>query len=484
MNNPLLKYLAGDFLATFAPEGLKQIDMLFEHLKFDAPAKLEVNFNLAMPPEMRRKILNDIGVTQSNTPAISKRYLPYLMILNNLINRYQSELQNTDQEEIVGFIWQEGRRLKLFEYEIQQLIDSVPQWLQKIAKKCVVELTPANICEVDSSEPPARNGAIAFNGMIGKSEKMRSMFSCLERISDSDLSILVQGESGTGKELVAHAIHSLSSFSNKSFIPVNCGALPDSIIESELFGHEKGSFTGADLQKKGYFEIADGGTIFLDEITETSLNTQVKLLRVLQERQFYRVGGSKPVRVNVRIIAATNRDILELVKNGSFRHDLYYRINEMTINLPSLRERKVDLPPLTKHFINNFARQNNKPIPQLSAEAEKLLTDYNWPGNIRELENALKRAVVLADEIILPQHFPPIIREYAQHSENELYRAVPSDTSSNNGSLADRVAMAERRIILQMLKKHQFNVSKTASELEVSRRTLQRKIKLFAIEKK
>lgn len=477
-NSPL-KEIAGEFLAQIAPDGLKQIDMLFEQLKFDAPAKSEVNFGMAMPPEMRRKILADIGITQGTTPTVSERYVPYLMLLNKLIERYQQDLHNTSREEIAGFIWQEGRRIRLFEYEIQQLIDTIPDWLQKVSQKCFVELSPANICEVESGEPPSKSGDISFNGIIGKSEKMLSMFNCLTRISSSNLSILIQGESGTGKELVAHAIHNLSKCSGSNFIPVNCGALPDSIIESELFGYEKGAFTGADFQKKGYFEIADGGTIFLDEITETSLNTQVKLLRVLQEKQFYRVGGTTPVKVNARIIAATNREILDLVKAGTFRHDLYYRINEMTINLPSLRERKIDLPLLTRHFINVFARQNNKAKPELSPEAEALLSRYNWPGNIRELENALKRAVVLADNLIEPEHFPAIIREAA-------FAGVAEPTVSDSGlpgtgSLEQRIQQAEERIILAALQENSFNVSKTADILEISRRTLQRKIKQYQI---
>ena len=479
--NNQLKDIAGDFLAQIAPDGLKQIDLLFEQLKFDAPAKSEVNFGMAMPPEMRRRILADIGIAQSATPAVSERYIPYLILLNKLIERHQQDLHNISREELAGFIWQEGRRLRLFEYEIQQLIDTIPDWLQKVSRKCFVELSPVNICEVESGEPPTSSGEISFNGIIGKSEKMLSMFKCLSRISNSNLSILIQGESGTGKELVAHAIHNMSSCAGKSFIPVNCGALPDSIIESELFGYEKGAFTGADFQKKGYFEIADGGTIFLDEITETSLNTQVKLLRVLQEKQFYRVGGTTPVKVNARIIAATNREILDLVKTGSFRHDLYYRINEMTINLPSLRERKVDLPLLTRHFINTFAKQNRKSVPELSPEAEEMLQNYNWPGNIRELENALKRAVVLADTLIEPGHFPAIIRE-TQTGIAAGTNGLPQ-LISGDGNLERRLQFAEKLILAQELKNNDFNVSKTAEKLEVSRRTLQRKIKQYHIVK-
>ncbi|GAB4272178.1 MAG: hypothetical protein Kow0029_10590 [Candidatus Rifleibacteriota bacterium] len=481
MTNPnKLKDLAGDFLSQFAPEGLKQIDLLFEHLKFDAPAKMEVNFSLSMPPEMRRKILSDIGIKGYEPPTLSERYIPFLILLNKLIEKYQSKLHSISREEIAGFIWQEGRRIRLFEYEIQKLIDTIPDWLKKVSRKCFVELTPANICEVEHGDLHKSNlSDISFNGIIGKSEKMLSIFKCLEKISRSSLSILIQGESGTGKELVAHAIHKMSQCSDQNFIPVNCGALPDSIIESELFGHEKGAFTGADFQKKGYFEIADGGTIFLDEITETSLNTQVKLLRVLQEKQFFRVGGTKPVKVNARIIAATNREILDLVKSGLFRHDLYYRINEMTINLPSLRERKEDLDLLTRHFLELFSRQNRKPVPKISKAAEQLIKRYNWPGNIRELENALKRAVVLAEDIIEPEHFPPLIRE------NPVTISLDNSGGKGyqHGSLEQRLQYAEKQILLNALQEHRFNVSKTADSLGISRRTLQRKIKQHSIEK-
>ena len=463
----------------FAPEGLEYIDRLFEHLKFETSGKLEDNFALAMPPEMRRKILNDIGIKHADTPELSQRYVPHLLIINKLFKKFEGSLNKVNREEIVAFIWKEGRNLKLFEYEIQKLIDIIPEWVNRVARKCFVELSPANICEVENNESSLSKEQISFNGIIGRSEKMISMFNCLKKIGKSNLSILIQGESGTGKELVAHAVHSISDRSAKNFIPVNCGALPDSIIESELFGYEKGAFTGANYQKKGYFEIAADGTIFLDEISETSLNTQVKLLRVLQEKQFYRVGGTKPVKIDARIIAATNRNLLEYVKDGSFRHDLYYRINEMAITLPPLRERKVDLPLLTNHFIKTFAKQNKKPIPKLSKKAEQLIQNYNWPGNIRELENALKRAVVLAEKVIEPAHFPAIIRDY-EIINPQMVVDLDKDSSS---SLEEKMNRAEKMIIAKALAENNNHVSQTAQELKISRRTLQRKIKQHKINK-
>lgn len=474
--NDQLKELAGDFLAQFSPEVLKQVDSLFEHLKSDSKSKLEVNFGLAMPPEMRRRILLDIGLEDAGAPRITDRYLPYLLVMKKLVEKVGDNFTKLSKEEIAAFIWQEGRRLRLFEYEIQQLIDIFPSWFANISRKCVVEISPARICQVEAGATEDNDACeISFNGIIGRSETMRSMFACLKKISNSNLSVLIQGESGTGKELVAHAIHSLSDRSSQNFIPVNCGALPDSIIESELFGYEKGAFTGAETQKKGYFEIADKGTIFLDEITETSLSTQVKLLRVLQEKQFYRVGGTKPVVVDCRIIAATNREMLEMAKEGSFRHDLYYRINEMTITLPPLRERKEDLPLLVSHFLKSFARQNNRKVPTLSDDAWKLLKSYNWPGNIRELENAMKRAVVLADATIEAEHFPPVVIEAA--------KVARSQTVNTAGTLTSMLEEAECEILRNQLQKHHYNVSKTAEALQISRRTLQRKIKQLGLEK-
>lgn len=475
------KELAGDFLASFSPEVLKQVDGLFEQLKTDYASKLEANFGLAMPPEMRRKILSEIGIHSFEAPQVADRYIPYLRILEKIVDSGSDKAVALTQNQLADLIWKEGKKLRLLDYEIQRLLDIVPAWYSSIVKKCFVEISPASLCQVGSEQSETSDGQdsgeISFSGIIGRSETMRSMFACLKRISSSNLSILIQGESGTGKELVAHAIHSLSKQSSNAFIPVNCGALPDSIIESELFGHEKGAFTGAEFQKKGYFEISDQGTIFLDEITETSLNTQVKLLRVLQEKQFYRVGGTKPVQANCRIIAATNRDILEMAKTGTFRQDLYYRINEMTVSLPPLRERKEDLPLLVRHFLKISATQNGRKEPKLSDSAWEKIKSYSWPGNIRELENALKRAVVLADEEILPEHFPMAVQN-AEFSQN-----FDQFIADGNGSLTDLLERAEKSILISQLKKHGCNVSKTAEALEISRRTLQRKLKHLGIDK-
>ncbi|MBI3038443.1 sigma 54-interacting transcriptional regulator [bacterium] len=271
-----LKDLATQFFAEIAPKGMKDLDSLFERWKTDVPRKQEVNFGLALPPSMRERILKDIGLLEPSQDPSQIRYLGYLKILNRLMERNIEDLLEMNHDQITALVWQEGRRLNMLDPEIQEMAVLIPVWIKKISNKVIFEFSPMNIFEVtkiaEGKQPLAKGSRAKFQDIIGRSDKMQSIFSCIERISKSNLSVLIQGESGTGKELVAHAIHINSPKSNESFIPVNCGALPDSIIESELFGHEKGAFTGAIVQKVGYFELANRGTIFLDEISETSLS--------------------------------------------------------------------------------------------------------------------------------------------------------------------------------------------------------------------
>jgi DNA-binding NtrC family response regulator len=236
-----------------------------------------------------------------------------------------------------------------------------------------------------------------FDNIIGTSSKMQEVYKIIERVASSNATVLIRGESGTGKELVARAIHYNSPRAQKQFIAVSCAALPETLLESELFGHEKGSFTGAVGQKAGRFELAHQGTLFLDEVPEISPGVQVKLLRALQEREFERVGGTKTLKVDVRLIAATNRDLEQLVADGVFRADLYYRLQVIQIFLPSLRERRDDIPTLIEHFIQKFNKENGKQAKYLAPPAMDLVMKYGWPGNVRELENAIERCVVLAD---------------------------------------------------------------------------------------
>jgi DNA-binding NtrC family response regulator len=252
-------------------------------------------------------------------------------------------------------------------------------------------------------------GRYKFDNIVGQSKKMQDIYKIIERVAGSNATVLIRGESGTGKELIARAIHYNSPRAQKPFIAVSCAALPETLLESELFGHEKGSFTGATGQKIGRFELANLGTLFLDEIPEVSPAVQVKLLRALQEREFERVGGTKTVKVDVRLIAATNRDLEQLVADGKFRADLYYRLQVIQVFLPSLRERREDIPPLVEHFIQKFNKENAKEVRFLSPEAMELVMKYDWPGNIRELENAIERCVVLADpasELVTPDLLP------------------------------------------------------------------------------
>ena len=236
-----------------------------------------------------------------------------------------------------------------------------------------------------------------FENIIGSSDRMQKVFSLIDKVSGTDSTVLVLGESGTGKELVAKALHYNSPRAQNPFVPVNCGAIPEELLESELFGHEKGAFTGAFRTRIGRFELANGGSIFLDEISEMSPNLQVKLLRVIQEREFERVGGVKSIRTDVRIIAATNRDLEEEVAQGRFREDLYYRLNVIPLNLPPLRERRDDIPLLVKHFMGKYGREKNSRITGFSRRAMNLLAHYRWPGNVRELENLVERVLVLCD---------------------------------------------------------------------------------------
>jgi DNA-binding NtrC family response regulator len=257
----------------------------------------------------------------------------------------------------------------------------------------------------------------SFHNIVGSSPEIQRVFKAVTQVAPSRATVLVTGESGTGKELIAAAIHQRSPRAGKPFVRLHCAALAESLLESELFGHERGAYTGADRRREGRFEQADGGTLFLDEIGEISGATQVKLLRVLQEREFERVGGNQPVRVDVRVVAATNRDLKAMVAAGTFREDLYYRLNVINLTLPALRERPSDVPALAAHFLKRFAEENGKPILTISDAVLAQLASYPWPGNVRELENVIERAVVLADGAALePQHLPPEIAVAARRN--------------------------------------------------------------------
>lgn len=304
----------------------------------------------------------------------------------------------------------------------------------------------------------------SYKNIIGKSHVMQDIFNLIDTVSKSNSNVLIIGESGTGKELVARAIHYESSRSECPFIPIDCAALPEELLESELFGHEKGAFTGAYEQKIGQIELANGGTVFLDEIGELSLNIQKKFLRFLQEREILRVGGKNRIRVDVRIIAATNRDLESEVKKGTFREDLFYRLNVVTMHIPPLRERKEDIPILAVHFLNKFNIANNKAIAALDTDVLRAFMEYDWPGNVRELQNVIERAVVLCpSDIITMKYLPRSIREI--HTEDIA-------------SLQEFNLMAtERKLLLNALEKTSWNQTKAAEVLGISRKQLRTKMK-------
>jgi DNA-binding NtrC family response regulator len=313
-----------------------------------------------------------------------------------------------------------------------------------------------------------------FPNIIGKSEPMLKVFDLVAQVAASRSTVLIQGESGTGKELIAKAIHMNSPRRDRPFVPVNTGSMPTDLLESTLFGHVKGAFTSAIASKKGLFEVAHGGTLFLDEIGTMSMETQAKILRVLQDRKFMHLGGVQEVQVDVRIIAATNVNLQQQVKDGKFREDLFYRLNVITIDLPPLRERREDIPLLVEHFIRKFAGENEKDVRQTSAEALRPLMDYAWPGNVRELENVIERAVVLAGSSTIGLELLP--DSVIGRSDHRVFSHTP------DASLFDIMEDCERRVIIDQLEKCNWNQTEAAERFHVPLSTLNQKIKRLGIE--
>ncbi|MFQ5706305.1 MAG: sigma-54-dependent transcriptional regulator [bacterium] len=316
----------------------------------------------------------------------------------------------------------------------------------------------------------------SFENIIGKSAVMQHIFSTIVKVAKTQSTVLIRGESGTGKELVARAIHYNSPRRQKPLIEISCAAFPETLLESELFGYEKGAFTGADARKKGRFELAQGGTIFLDEIGEISEGVQIKLLRVLQEKDITPLGGTERIKVDVRLITATNRDLERALAEEKFREDLYYRLNVIPIVLPPLRERKDDIPLLIDHFIKKFSQENKMPVPRISDEALKLCLEYNWPGNVRELENAFENAIVLGEGVtILPEHFP--FGLYSKSGGN-----LKMDFLKHVGfSYKEKMKAAEKAVLADAIRKAGGNKSEAAKILDISLRTMRYKIKKYGL---
>jgi DNA-binding NtrC family response regulator len=332
-----------------------------------------------------------------------------------------------------------------------------------------------------------------FPSIIGKSEKMLTLLDLVAQVAPSRSTVLIMGESGTGKELIAKAIHSASTRADKAFIPINTGSIPVDLLESQLFGHVKGAFTSAIASKKGLFEVADQGTIFFDEISTISPETQAKLLRVIQEREFMRLGGTETIKVDVRILAASNEDLMKLVRDGRFREDLYHRLNVISLHLPPLRERKGDIPLLVERFLEQFCQENGKPPRGFTHGAMKLLMDYDWPGNVRELENVIERAVVLSThEMMDTDLLPETVRtreivKGVRLQLAEFLPPLPGEIGARGGSapapsLFEILEEVERRIIIDMLERTNWNQTEAAERFQIPLSTLNQKIKRLGIE--
>lgn len=338
-----------------------------------------------------------------------------------------------------------------------------------------------------------------LGSIIGDSLPMQKVYDLVKKIADTGITVLITGESGTGKELIAQTIHYTSNRKDKPFVKVNCAAIPETLLEEELFGHEKGAFTGAHQQKPGKFEIANNGTMFLDEIGDMTLSTQTKILRVIQEREFERIGGIKPIKVDVRLIAATNMDLMKAISEGRFREELYYRLNVMPIHLPPLRERQGDIPLLIEHFIDKYNKRFNKNIKGIMPEAIDILLKYNWPGNIRELENLIQRGVVLAkeeiDEEIIKSSLPrlnpaspitnPPTSPFAKGGQSGIKEEDKGGLEAEALPMLKKVEMTkediEKEMILEALSKERWRREDTAKRLKISRKSLHNKMKRYGL---
>ena len=314
---------------------------------------------------------------------------------------------------------------------------------------------------ITENKNPQNNKSNIYAGIVGQSEKIEQLIDIIERVKNNRATVLVQGESGTGKELVARAIHYKGSFAGNPFIAVNCGAIPEELLESELFGYRKGAFTGANENRDGFFQAAAGGTIFLDEIGTASPSVQTRLLRVLQEKEIRRIGEQKSVKIELRVVAATNSDLLEMVKKGRFREDLYYRLNVVNITTPPLREHINDIPLLTQNFVKKYGAEYGKPQIKLSEKAMEILQRYTWPGNVRELENVIQRAIIMGENIIEIDHLPDYLK-YPVPENNNIFKPLQE---------------VEKQYILKVLASVDNNKTLAAEILHIDRKTIRRKLK-------
>ncbi len=468
----LLDVLAGELNATrsfilfYDPES--------ERLNPVATNGLSVNEFRRLEARAQKSVLREMFETEK--PAILPRISQEASL--DFLSDDKDERSLISVPVIVGKASQ-GLLSAEFSYQKNFDFDQISTLLLLTASMIAQTLKTENVAADERKKLEAENSHLRqelkekheFSHIIGNSSPMRQVYDQVTQVARSNTTVLLRGESGTGKEMIANAIHYNSLRSKKPFVKVNCAALPETLIESELFGYEKGAFTGADRLKKGRFEMADNGTLFLDEIGDLPAQTQIKLLRVLQEREFERLGGTETVRINVRLITATNKNLEEAIAQGKFREDLFYRLNVFTIFLPPLRERKSDILLLAEHFLEKYELEHNKRIRRISTPAIDMLTAYHYPGNVRELENAIERAVLVCDSnVIHGHHLPPT-----------LQTAEVTDTVTR-ATLASAVEAFERDLIQDTLKTTRGNIAKAAKMLDSTERILGYKIKKYGID--
>ncbi len=452
-------------------------------LEGEGDLKIQYAFGLSEGERQRGRYKVDEGVT--GKVVASGRPIIVPQVSKEPLFLYRTRKRSPDTEESFICVPIKDRRKTVgalsitYPYKQNRNYEDSVQLLTIVTSMIAQSLRLGQLVEQERAQLQGENALLKrelqqkydFRNIVGTSKEMRDVYEQIAQVAPSGATVLIRGESGTGKELVAHAIHYNSPRSSKPFVKVNCAALPESLIESELFGHEKGAFTGAVARKRGRFELAEGGTLFLDEIGDLSPAMQVKLLRALQEREFERVGGTETIKVNVRLITATNVDLEQAVSDGRFRSDLYYRLNVFSIYLPPLRERKTDILLLADHFLEKYGRQNGKRIKRISTPAIDMLMTYHWPGNVRELENVVERATLVCEgNVIHGYNLPPT-----------LQTAEGSGTVTKM-SLDQAVNAFEKDLIQDALKTSRGNRARAARLLDTTERILGYKVKKYEID--
>jgi Nif-specific regulatory protein len=452
-------------------------------LEGEGDLKIQYAYGLSEGERQRGRYKVDEGVT--GKVVASGRPIVVPQVSKEPLFLYRTRKRSPDKEESFICVPIKDRRKTVgalsitYPYKQNRNYEDSVQLLTIVTSMIAQSLRLAQLVEQERAQLQDENALLKrelqqkydFRNIVGTSKEMRDVYEQIAQVAPSGATVLIRGESGTGKELVAHAIHYNSPRSSKPFVKVNCAALPESLIESELFGHEKGAFTGAVARKRGRFELAEGGTLFLDEIGDLSPAMQVKLLRALQEREFERVGGTETIKVNVRLITATNVDLEQAVSDGRFRSDLYYRLNVFSIYLPPLRERKTDILLLADHFLEKYGGQNGKRIKRISTPAIDMLMSYHWPGNVRELENVVERATLVCEgNVIHGYHLPPT-----------LQTAEGSGTVTKM-SLDQAVGAFEKELIQDALKTTRGNRARAARMLDTTERILGYKAQKYEID--